>query len=144
MDLYEEVVHFYLTVIEGCAVTPQVPILRSIEGKEWYAYPDFLALNFKDRLIQIVEVTKATDPKSSLKLAAKLRPDHRDNVEHYIKTVTLDNQLSFEICWRLFVRRENMGRLKSDPDFVTYEKSGGRPKVMALEDVFDAIRVRMP
>lgn len=93
MDLYEELVHFYLTVVEGCAATPQVPILRSIEDKPWYAYPDFLALDFKHRTIQIVEVSKATAPGVGPKLAEKLKPEHRKNVEHYIRAKTLNGQL---------------------------------------------------
>jgi hypothetical protein len=59
MDFYEDVVHFYLTAIEKCAVVPQVEILKSTTGELWSAYPDFLAIDFQKQSIQIIEVTKA-------------------------------------------------------------------------------------
>jgi len=144
MDLYEELVHFYLTVVEGCAAIPQVPVLRSIDDEPWYAYPDFLALDFKERSIQIIEVSKATTP-SFPKLAEKLKPDHRKNVEHYIRTKTLNGQLpDFSICWRFFVREANIERLRSQQDFRDYENSGGPARITALEKAFDEIRGQMP
>jgi hypothetical protein len=145
MELYEELVQLYLTVFEGCIVMPQVPILSAVDGTPWYAYPDLLALEFQNQLIQIVEVTKSMDHAAGPKLAEKLKANHRENVEHYLKTKTLNNHLGeFRICWRFFVRAIHVERLKNHPDFKQYEESGRYATVMAVEEVFNAIRDKMP
>ncbi len=137
MDFYEALVETYLTVIEKCAVLPQVPILRDARGKPWEAYPDFLALDFKKRQIQIVEVTKAREERAVRRLAKdRLDPGYRGNVENYVKTFTLDSQIDFAVRWRFFVREEHLTALRS--------VTGKEAEAMALEDVFDALKKKMP
>lgn len=144
MDIYEQIVELYLTAIEGCAVLPQVPILQSIGGKPWEAYPDFLAIDFNKRRISIVEVSKSSSRDTAMNLAAKLQPEHRGNVEHYVKSSTLNNELNFPIHWRFFVRRSNIAVLQSAPAYREYIGKGGQAEAIALEDVFDRIKDSMP
>lgn len=144
MDFYEQIVQAYLTTFERCAVLPQVPILHSVTGQPWEACLDFLALDFSKRRIQIVEVSKATTRSKPKDLAAKLQPSYRENVEQYVKEVTLNKELDYPIHWRFFVRRENADLLKSDQAFLEYTARGGQAEVTELEAVFDKIRDRMP
>ncbi len=144
MDFYEQLVQTYLTVFEACPVLPQAAILRSTKDEPWEAYLDFLALDFVKRRIQVVEVSKATDPAKASELAAKLRPEYRENVEHYIKGVTLNKHLEFPIHWRFFVRRSNASLLSSAQPFREYIAAGGQAEVTVLEDVFDKVRDLMP
>jgi hypothetical protein len=144
MDIYEQIVELYLTAVEGCAVIPQVPILKSIEGKPWVAYPDFLGIDFDKQCIWIVEVSKSTTRETAINLAAKLQPEHRSNIEHYVKSSTLNNELNFPIYWRFIVRRSNIEVLKSSPAYREYTEKGGQVEPIALEDVFDRIRDLMP
>jgi hypothetical protein len=145
MDLHELLAQMYLTIREGCAVIPQVPIVRSIENKPWDACPDFLAIHFSKQLLEIVEVSKDGSRSKARDLAAKLASDHRSHIEHYVRTATLSHELaSFSLGWRFFVRRTNVEGLKSSPISLAYIESGGRLEVTALEEVFDSIRDSMP
>jgi hypothetical protein len=143
MDFYEQLLHFYLTAIEKCAVIPQVEVLRSPTGESWIAYPDFLALDFNKRLIQIIEVTKGW--KAATRFGPKLKQEHRENVESYIKSSTLQGQLKdFSILWRFFVRKADAPKLESHPDLIAYKQSGGNVEIECLEQVFDKLRDQMP
>jgi hypothetical protein len=147
MDLYELLTQMYLTIQEGCAVIPQVPILRSIDGKPWNACPDFLAINFDAKLLEIVEVNKSNALSKIRGLAERrLAMGHRDEIEHYVRTSTLSLQLdSFSVGWRFFVRDEGVVKaFKSFPVSLSYVESGGRLKVNSLREVFDSIRDLMP
>jgi hypothetical protein len=142
MDFYEDVVNFYLTAIEKCAVIPQVEILRSKTGESWSAYPDFLAVDFQKQEIQIIEVTKAW--KIASKLAPKLNARHREHVEDYIRKTTLRNCLSFPIVWRFFVRGEEKTALEAHAEFRAYREGGGDVRVTPLQQVFKELSENMP
>ena len=62
MDLYEHLVLQYLTKDAHVFVSPQYPI-RDDTGGEW-SCPDFVALNFRDKIVSVVEVSSASDPQS--------------------------------------------------------------------------------
>src|SRR5438094_7731216 len=100
MDMYEALVEAYVTIIEGCAVIPQIPILKNRKGEAWEAYPDFLALDFKKREAQIIEVTKSGDASGLI----QKRNGQRDEIESYVKNHSLDEQIGFPIRWRFFIR----------------------------------------
>jgi hypothetical protein len=143
-DLYEFVVQTHLTG-EGCAVIPQVPILHSVEGKRWEAYPDFLAINFRRKELQIVEVSKDGSLGKARKLAEKLAPEYRNTIEQHIRTITLNGQLdSFGFVWRFFLRKGIAERFKSLGHAQAYVDSGNRLEVMTLEDVFESVKTTMP
>ena len=142
MDFYEQLVHFYFTKIEKCAVIPQVEILLSTAGESWTAYPDFLAIEFNNQVIQIVEVTKGTG--AAARLGPKLKQEHRRNVDAYIEKFALHGRLDFSIAWRFVVRQKDIPSLKSHPDFVAFTESGGVATVESLEDVFDTLKNTMP
>ena len=62
MDLYEHLVLQYLTKDAHVFVSPQYSI-RGDTGGEW-SCPDFVALNFRDKIVSVVEVSSASDPQS--------------------------------------------------------------------------------
>ncbi len=54
--VWEQLVETYLAIDRGCFLNPQY----IVEGPEkWRAEPDFLAVNFPDNEVWMVEVTKA-------------------------------------------------------------------------------------
>jgi hypothetical protein len=142
MDFYEDVVEFYLTVMEGCAVIPQAPILKNKEGEDWTAFPDFIAINFQQKRVEIIEVTKSVFPNPVKRLADKLLPNHREHVEHYVINTTFAGQLHFPIHWRFFVRQMQEETLRSQDAFREFDPN--RVRVTALENVFNELRDRMP
>jgi len=141
MDFYEQLVHFYLTAIEKCAVIPQVEILLSTAGESWTAYPNFLAIDFNNQVIQIVELTKGAD--AVARLGPKLKQEHWRNVEAYIKKF-VQGRLNFPIVWRFVVRQKDIRSLESHPDFVAFTESGGVATAESLEDMFDTLKNTMP
>jgi hypothetical protein len=62
MDLYEHLILQYLTKDAHVFVSPQYSI-RGDTGGEW-SCPDFVALNFRDKVVSIVEVSSASNPQS--------------------------------------------------------------------------------
>lgn len=138
MDLYEQLVETYLTVIEGCAVIPQVPILKNSSGENWSAYPDFLALNFGKQLAQVVEVNKSTSPQRMANLLRR-RFEERLDIEHYIRNHILDQQLKFPFRWRFFIREAHRQAAES-----ILRELGFDAEISFLETVFDALKARMP
>jgi hypothetical protein len=145
VDLYEALVEMYLTVFEGCAVIPQVPILEDVNGKGWEACPDFLAIDFREGRIQVVEVTKTLDGGAVKELAnRKLEAHYRENVEHYVRTKTLAKQLQLPTHWRFFVRAGKEGAVRSAQAYVDFPEAKDRVQITKLEDVFDEIKRVMP
>jgi len=138
MDLYEQLVETYLTVIEECAIIPQVPIRENRKGEKWEAYPDFLALNFATPSVQIIEVNKSTDPRR-VKQLIRRRHEERADIEHYIENRTLDRQLKWAIGWRFFIRRDHLKAADA-----TLRKLNFQADVKDLETVFETLARRMP
>jgi hypothetical protein len=62
MDLYEDLILQYLTKDAHVFVNPQYSI-QGDPGTEW-SCPDFVALDFRKKLVLIVEVSSAANPKS--------------------------------------------------------------------------------
>jgi len=144
MDLYEDVTQIYLTAVEGLFLLPQCQIKHSVEGKPWFACPDFVALDFRDRRIQVIEVTKR-DARDTVELAEKLRLSHRSHVEHYVRTTTLANALEYPFQWRFFVRDEAAANaLKQADAYKHYVATGGEVEVATLHAVFASISKIMP
>jgi hypothetical protein len=147
MDTYEQLVQTYLTVVEKCAVIPQFPILFDQDDKpwskghriSWSAYPDFLAVDFLNRQVQIVEVTKALSSKKPEELVEKLLA-HRERIERYVRWFTNDY---FPLCWRYFVRDANKDKLHKELTRIAGSE-GQKWQVTALEDVFDELKRVMP
>lgn len=139
MDLYEQLVETYLTVIEECAVIPQVPIRENRKGEKWEAYPDFLALNFSKRMIQVVEVNKSTGAQRITNLIQR-RFQERADIEHYVQNHTLSRQLNFAaLGWRFFIRQGHASVVNA-----MLRDLGFEAEVTYLEAVFDALRDKMP
>jgi hypothetical protein len=132
--------------VERCAVIPQFPVLFDEHGQpwteghtvSWSAYPDFLAVDFRNRQaqVQVVEVTKALKPKD----LAKNLTAHRGRIERYIHWFMND---TLPICWRYFVRDVNKARLETQLGIIGKSEEL-KWKVIALEDVFDHLKRIMP
>lgn len=95
----------YLTASEGLFVSPQF-VIRGPDGKEW-SCPDFVALCFPKRQVQIVEVTTASDITG---LVEKVRKRDSQWIEYLkpdlIQRGAIDD--SWEFAVRVFVRSENV------------------------------------
>lgn len=142
MDFYEEGVLFFLTAIEGSVVLPQVPVtVKDANGKSiWEAYPDFLALNFKKRQIQILEVSKSNNKDTIKKLVEKADQKYRNIVEKHVREEILKGELDeFLFDWRFFVRKQEVESLKQKID-----KLGCIAEVNSIEAIFESIMQRMP
>ncbi|MGD0290276.1 MAG: hypothetical protein ABSC63_11565 [Candidatus Binataceae bacterium] len=142
MDFYEQVIEFYLTAIEGCAVLPQVNVTHSSSGEPWNACPDFLALDFGKKQVQIIEVSKKWD--SPTRLALKWHADYRKNIEYFVRNSILRNHLEFELLWRFIVRGPNVEKLKSRSEYRDFIATGGKATVESIEMIFDSIKEKMP
>lgn len=138
MDLYEDLVETYLTVVEGCAVIPQVPILKNRKGEDWSAYPDFLALRFRPQEAQIVEVKKSTGWQAVRELIEK-RFAQKEEIEDYILKHTLDQRLDFPFRWRFFIRKVH----KSKAEKLILDL-GFNAETTDLEFIFSDLARRMP
>ena len=143
MNLYEQLVEVYLTVIERRAVIPQFRVMLDTEGKSWVegkrvgwsAFPDFLAVDFARKEIQIVEVTSSADGAKPKELVHKML-GNRQTIEDYTRTFVGND---FPIAWRFFVRHSLANNLEAELRTNQIEAS-----VTTLEDVFDALKRKMP
>jgi hypothetical protein len=144
MDAYEQLVESYLTIFEHLAIIPQFPVLFDEKDQPrfhetpgtvaWAAFPDFLAIDTRNREAHLVEVNKSVG--SGLLGLVDRTVANRERVEAYTSWFASDG---FAIRWRFFVRRRQVegfsGRLAA---------AGIKPDVTALEDVFDRLRDLMP
>jgi len=103
---FENFVMFYLCKIEGLFISAQYSILDD-NGNDW-SCPDFIALDIKNKQVQIVEVTTAANMKNII-----IKVEKKD--EYWInklKMQLLNNKIIDE-SWndfiiRLFVREQNV------------------------------------
>ena len=138
MDIYEQLVHCYLTAVEACAVIPRSEILQSIVVESWTQPPDFLAIDFRKQVIQIIEVIDGWG--AAARLGSKLKHQHRGNIEALLAKYVQQEHLDFPIIWRFFARRDDIPRLESNPDFAAFRETGCVDSPESLEDVFDTLK----
>ncbi len=141
MDFYEEAVLFHLTAIRHMLVLPQAAILEHDSGgKEvWSAYPDFLALDFSEPSIEVVEVTKA--PKTE-KIRGKCTPTYLKKVEGNIREKILRGQLaSFPLNWHFIVRSQMIAKVQEE---IAKNSLGASVKVSSLEKILEEIGKQLP
>ena len=114
MDLYEDLILQYLTKDAHMFVNPQYSI-EGDPGTEW-SCPDFVALDFREKRVSIVEVSSASHPKSLLD-----RVKNRD--EQWIQR--LRNQLQrngvVDQSWKdyrveLFIRQQAVDQFQNLKD----------------------------
>jgi hypothetical protein len=144
MDLYEQLVEMKLTIFERLAVIPQFPVLFDENDKPWTeghsrkvtwsAYPDFLALDIREKVAYVVEVSKSRQSFKSRGLAERMTAN-RAKIERYLESFAP----GFGVRWRFFVRRQHVKTLEEELSAQTI-----RSTVDALEDVFDKIKSVMP
>lgn len=142
MDLYEQLVEWKLTIFEQLAVIPQFPVLFDENGKPWSnghkltwsAYPDFLALDVKQKHAYIVEVSKSLQSSKAKDLVARMK-ENRGKIEEYVSWFAPE----FDVHWRFFVRE-----IHTEPLRGALSAEGVEAKVEALECVFEQIKSVMP
>ena len=134
MDFYEEVVHFYLTDHKELAVLPQAKIKKNVSGHPWEADLDFMGVDFTKRNIYLVEVSSSTG--YPIKICERLKEQNYKNIESYVRTEILRNELpSYTLSWWFFIRSRHADKVKKDLAYLTYVEAGGHCEVTALEDV---------
>lgn len=122
----EPIVMHYLTASERLFVSPQF-VVRGPDGKEW-SCPDFVALDFARRQVQIVEVTTASDISG---LVEKVRLRQTQWIQFLkpdlVQRGAIDD--SWEFLVRVFVRGDNV------PVFTRKLGQADDVRVQAIEDV---------
>lgn len=141
MDYYEEAVLFHLTSIKHMFVLPQPAIVERDEfGKvSWEAYPDFLAVNFNEPSIEVVEVTKAWKID---KVREKCKASYLQIVERNIREKILQRELtSFSLNWHFIVRSALVERVREELD---KNGLGSNARVTCLEKILEEIAKQLP
>jgi hypothetical protein len=101
MELYEHIVLAYLTKDPWVFVCPQYSI-RGEKG-EW-SCPDIVALDFKHRLVLVVEISTAYDPKSLREKVASREVHWIEKLQDQLVTNgVIDQGWNFEV--HLYVRQ---------------------------------------
>ncbi|HUW64539.1 MAG TPA: hypothetical protein VMW83_07555 [Spirochaetia bacterium] len=96
MDLYENLVSVLLGH-KGYFYLPQVDIHKGTGPNGRLACLDFVALNFADEEIYLIEVTKQGQEKNATK---KINPADYPDVENYVKNYTLHgNSNNYKMTW---------------------------------------------
>ena len=125
---FENFVMFYLCKIEGLFISVQYSILDD-NGNDW-SCPDFIALDIKNKQVQIVEVTTAANMKNII-----IKVEKKD--EYWInklKIQLLNNKIIDE-SWndfiiRLFVREQNVKMLEK-----RFESLANQIKIASIESI---------
>lgn len=123
MELYEHIVMAYLTKDPYVFVSPQYSIRK--DGHEW-SCPDFVALNFKEKRVVVVEVSTAYDTKSLHEKVEKRESQWISPLrEQLIDLKVIDEKWTFEV--QVFIRKD------AARHFVYDGKSG--VKITILEEL---------
>ncbi|MEX5219454.1 MAG: hypothetical protein NW701_16615 [Nitrospira sp.] len=142
MEFYEGLVHSYLTAVRRFLVLPQAEILHNSEGEPWKADVDFVALDFKGEKIYLVEVSSSSDYPA--KAVDRLLEENYKNIEPYIKSELLRNQLSsFKVIWWFFIRDRHIPRFQKEACYLAYLKSDGHCEAQSLEQTLDEFKRRL-
>lgn len=111
MELYENLVMWYLTRNKHVFVSPQYSIMDDA-GREW-SCPDFVALNFKEKEVSIVEVSTAFYPDSLAKKVKDRNSQWVDKLKAQLKGygVIDDNWKGFKV--EVFIRKDALVKFKN-------------------------------
>lgn len=128
MELYEHIVLAYLTKDPYVFVSPQYSI-KADQG-EW-SCPDFVALNFRDRRVSVIEVSTASNPKA-------LREKVRNRDKHWLTRLkeqlhglaVIDDSWQFDV--QLFIRK---AAVKSFEQQMTSLGADTKVNIKSLEDL---------
>lgn len=99
MNISEEIVFHHLRKT-GYFVTSH-PWLKHPK-KDWRARPDFLALDFHNEIIFVVEVSSDDSNKKAKALAERLKPEYRADLKEAIKSF-INGKLEFRYKWHYYV-----------------------------------------
>jgi Holliday junction resolvase-like predicted endonuclease len=126
MELYEHIVMAYLTKDPFVFVSHQYSIRN--EKSEW-SCPDFVALDFRNRRVAVVEVSTAWNTKSLLEKVENREVQWIDKLRRQLlDQKIIDQQWKFEI--EVYVRKHAVPSFKSIP-----ATTSTPIKVAALEDI---------
>lgn len=127
MEIYEELVMNYLTKDEEVFINPQYSI-KDNSGTQW-SCPDFVALDFREREVQIVEVTTSYN---ITRLAQKINDRNNQWIRRLKQQLRNDNIIdeTWKFVVKAFVRKdviENIKKKVVDQQDVVFKE---------LEDIF--------
>lgn len=112
MDRFEEAVMEYITADPNCLFKSQMHLPYNKENGVGGSLPDFVALNFKDKCIYIVEVTTAADAKGIIqKISERDKCWYKAIQEYDAEWVTLTKNWNYRVC--LFVRDQLVNKVTS-------------------------------
>lgn len=111
MDLYEHLVLQYLTRDAHVFVSPQYSI-RGDTGSEW-SCPDFVALNFRDRVVSVVEVSSASDPQSLRERVARRDVQWVERLREQLERNRVVDASWNQYRVEVFIRREAERKFRS-------------------------------
>lgn len=110
MELYEHIVMAYLTKDPYVFVNPQYSIRK--DGHEWRC-PDFVALNFKEKRVMVVEVSTAYDTKSLHEKVEKRESQWISPLREQLSNLkVIDHNWTFEV--QVFIREDASHRFSYD------------------------------
>ncbi|BCA56782.1 hypothetical protein W02_39220 [Nitrospira sp. KM1] len=125
-------------------VLPQAAIQKNIHGNPWKADLDFVALDFLEKKVYLIEVKSSSSYLKASKVLERLTKANCDNIESYVNGTILKNELaSFTNAWWFFVRDRHIDRMKKESLHTEYIKSGGCCDITALQNVHDQIKERL-
>jgi hypothetical protein len=124
--LYEILVMNYLTRGGDTFICPQFVVMAE-SGSPWSA-PDFVALDFRKKEVQVVEVSVASNPKTLLGKVKDRNRQWLDNVRRQVPKLSKEFE-AWQYVVRLFVRKDARER------FEALVKEDPSVKVETIEDI---------
>jgi hypothetical protein len=144
VEFWENIVSYYLTVHKQFPVLWQAAIQKDIDGHRWNADLDFLALDFSEKKICLVEVRSSSAYREASTILERLAAHNCKHIENYVRKAILQDELgAFTIKWWFFVRRRHLDSMKSEQLYLEYLRTGGCCEITALQDIQDRISDRL-
>jgi hypothetical protein len=100
MDIYEELVMRYL-----CDGKPYIFLSPNFRLAGGWAFPDFVVLNFRDKLVSVVEVTTSANPRNLVQKIEQRKFQWLDRLKEQLeRNSVIDNTWKFSV--QAFVRED--------------------------------------
>jgi len=126
MDRYEEAVMEYITGSKHRFVSPQFDI--PYENEKGGSCPDFVVLDYQERIVYVVEVTSSSNTNTLLNRVKERSDRWLQPVKKYLTGMSADfTEWGYRVS--LFVRKNNLGSVKLKLE------GNSDVSVFALEDV---------
>jgi hypothetical protein len=132
MNTCELATHEYLTRVRHFLCLPELEVKRNEKGQGWHGKADFLALDFKNQSILLVEVTAKQRFDEHLVRNIK---DRTPTLEWYVRNEIFNGKIpnDYRLAWLLIVPERNVAKFKERTAGVGYPC-----EVMPLESILQA------